>query len=168
MDVDSKAATVTFKDTKNHTYRLMPITPRLAELLEAMKALKMGQYVFATVGKDGKQTHLSEPRKALVRRKRCCRKCGVDPWPTPDIRDGAGITGLPSLSAQGTARAQHEKRRDDSTLHPDHGRTITAVDAEVWAIYSEAGRERSERKRRDPLQVWCCFTTLQPIVGSMF
>lgn len=65
-DVDSAAGVLTFKDTKNHTDRLMPITPRVAELLAAMKDLKMGPYVFATVGKDDKPTHISEPRKALV------------------------------------------------------------------------------------------------------
>ena len=65
-DVDMKAGVLTFKDTKNHTDRLMPITPRIGELLNAMKALKMGEYVFASFGKSGKPTHLSEPRKALA------------------------------------------------------------------------------------------------------
>lgn len=65
-DIDTKAGVLTFKDTKNHTDRLMPITPRIGELIAAMKELKMGEYVFATMGKDGKPTHLSEPRKAIA------------------------------------------------------------------------------------------------------
>jgi integrase len=65
-DIDTKAGVLTFKDTENHTDRLMPITPRIGELLDAMKELKMGEYIFATMGKDGKPTHLSEPRKALA------------------------------------------------------------------------------------------------------
>lgn len=65
-NIDTKAGVLTFKDTKNHTDRLMPITPRIGELLDAMKALKMGEYVFATMGKNGKPTHVSEPRKAIA------------------------------------------------------------------------------------------------------
>ena len=65
-DIDTRAGVLTFKDTKNHTDRLMPITPRIDELLEALKKLKMGEYVFATMGKDEKPTHISEPRKAVV------------------------------------------------------------------------------------------------------
>lgn len=65
-DVDRKAGVLTFKDTKNHSDRLMPITPRVGQLLDAMKDVQMGQYVFATMGKDDKPTHVSEPRKALT------------------------------------------------------------------------------------------------------
>lgn len=65
-DVDVKARTVTFKDTKNHDDRVLPITPRVAELLEQMRAIRMGEYVFATMGKDGKPTHITEPRKAMM------------------------------------------------------------------------------------------------------
>lgn len=65
-DIDTRAGVLTFKDTKNHTDRLMPITPRIGELLEALKKLKIGEYVFATMGKDEKPTHISEPRKAVV------------------------------------------------------------------------------------------------------
>ncbi len=65
-DIDMKAGVLRFKDAKNHTDRQMPITSRIGELLDGMKALKMGQHVFATMGKNGKPTHLSEPRRALI------------------------------------------------------------------------------------------------------
>lgn len=66
-DVEEKAKVLTFKDTKNKTDRTIPITPRVAELLENLKKERMGNYVFATMGKDGKPTHISEPRKAMRR-----------------------------------------------------------------------------------------------------
>lgn len=66
-DVEEKARVLTFKDTKNKTDRTIPITPRVAELLTSLKKGKMGNYVFATIGKDGKPTHISEPRKAIRR-----------------------------------------------------------------------------------------------------
>ena len=66
-DIEEKAKVLTFKDTKNKTDRTIPITPRVAEILEAQKKQRMGNYVFATVGKDGKPTHISEPRKSVTR-----------------------------------------------------------------------------------------------------
>ena len=33
--------------------------------MELMKGWQMGEYVFSTMGKDGKPTHLVDPRKAL-------------------------------------------------------------------------------------------------------
>ena len=66
-DVDRKAKVLTFKDTKNHTDRIMPITPRVAEMLDALKQQRMGDYVFATVGRDGKPTYITEPRKAIAK-----------------------------------------------------------------------------------------------------
>lgn len=64
-DVDTRARTLTFRETKNHTDRTIPLTPRVGELMELMKGWQMGEYVFSTMGKDGKPTHLVDPRKAL-------------------------------------------------------------------------------------------------------
>lgn len=66
-DVHPRAKTLTFKDTKNHTDRTIPITPRLDELLELMKNWRLGDYVFGSMGKDGKAGRICEPRKAMVR-----------------------------------------------------------------------------------------------------
>ena len=66
-DVHTRANTLTFKDTKNHTDRTIPITPRLEELLELMKNWRMSDYVFGSVGKDGKAGRICEPRKAMLR-----------------------------------------------------------------------------------------------------
>ena len=67
-DVNHKSGVLIFTDTKNKENRAMPITPRLAELLDDMKPLKLRgcDYIFATVGKDGKPTHVQEPRKAIA------------------------------------------------------------------------------------------------------
>ncbi|MCP2085925.1 UNVERIFIED_ORG: integrase [Paraburkholderia sediminicola] len=64
--VDRKARTLTFKDTKNHTDRVLPITPRIDEILAAMWRIKIGEYVFGSRTKDGEPTHISEPRKAMA------------------------------------------------------------------------------------------------------
>lgn len=66
-DVDSKAKALTFRDTKNHTDRVLPITPRIAVMLEILKKGRMGDYVFSTVGRAGKPSHITEPRKALAK-----------------------------------------------------------------------------------------------------
>lgn len=64
-DVDIRARTITFRETKNHTDRTIPLTQRVGELIELMKAWRMGEYVFSTMGKNDKPTHLVDPRKAL-------------------------------------------------------------------------------------------------------
>jgi integrase len=64
--VDRKAGTLTLKETKNHTDRVLPITPRVAEILDAMSRLKIGEFVFGTRDKDGNPSHISEPRKAMA------------------------------------------------------------------------------------------------------
>lgn len=64
-DVETKAKVLTFRDTKNKTDRTIPITPRMAELLAYVKNYQMGSYVFSSIGKDGKPTHISEPRKSI-------------------------------------------------------------------------------------------------------
>lgn len=64
--VDRKAKTLTFKETKNYTDRVMPITPRVSEILDAMWKIRFGEYVFASKDKEGKPTHISEPRKAIA------------------------------------------------------------------------------------------------------
>ncbi|WP_334187446.1 tyrosine-type recombinase/integrase [Noviherbaspirillum sp.] len=67
-DVNDGARVLTFTDTKkNGEDRSIPITSRVHEILDAMKRLKMGDYVFASTDKAGKATHVSEPRKALAR-----------------------------------------------------------------------------------------------------
>jgi integrase len=65
--VDIRARTLTFVNTKNHTDRQIPITPRVDQLLNELGKHRMGEFVFATVGKDGKPTHIDEPRKAMMR-----------------------------------------------------------------------------------------------------
>jgi integrase len=45
---------------------VLPITPRLDEILAAMWHIKIGEYVFATRTKTGQATHISEPRKAMA------------------------------------------------------------------------------------------------------
>lgn len=65
-DIDFKARVITFHETKNHEDRAIPITPRVQKLLEAMNAQRMGTYVFAVAGRDGKATHLTEPRKSIA------------------------------------------------------------------------------------------------------
>jgi len=64
--VDRKARTLTLKETKNHSDRVLPITPRAAEILEAMWQVKIGEFVFATRDRDNKPSHVSEPRKAMA------------------------------------------------------------------------------------------------------
>lgn len=66
-DVDTRGKVLTFTDPKNHIDRTIPITRRVEELLKQLSDQRMGGYVFATVGKDGKPTHLNEPRKAMLR-----------------------------------------------------------------------------------------------------
>lgn len=65
-DVDSNSRTFTFRDTKNHTDRVMPTTGRTAALLEAMRAIRLGEYVFGVLEKQSKPTHIKEPRKAMA------------------------------------------------------------------------------------------------------
>ncbi|CAG9195944.1 Site-specific recombinase XerD [Paraburkholderia caribensis] len=64
--VDRKARTLTLKETKNHTDRILPITPRVAEILDAMWHVKIGEFVFAARDKDNKASHITEPRKAMT------------------------------------------------------------------------------------------------------
>lgn len=64
--VDRKARTLTLKETKNHSDRILPITPRIAEILDAMWQLKIGEFVFATRDRDNEPSHISEPRKAMA------------------------------------------------------------------------------------------------------
>ncbi|SKC49123.1 tyrosine-type recombinase/integrase [Paraburkholderia hospita] len=64
--VDRKARTLTLKETKNHTDRVLPITPRVAEILDAMWHVKIGEFVFGARDKDGKPSHITEPRKAMA------------------------------------------------------------------------------------------------------
>lgn len=64
--VDRKAGTLTLKETKNHTDRVLPITPRVGKILDAMSRLKIGEFVFGTRDKDGQPSHISEPRKAMA------------------------------------------------------------------------------------------------------
>lgn len=64
-DVDEKAAVLTFRDTKNHSDRTLPITPRMGEVLQEMKGWKIGEYVFATMNKQDKPAHVVDPRKVL-------------------------------------------------------------------------------------------------------
>ena len=64
-DVDEKAAILTFRNTKNHSDRTLPITPRMGELLQEMKGWKIGEYVFATMNKEDKPAHVVDPRKVL-------------------------------------------------------------------------------------------------------
>ncbi len=66
-DVDFKAKTFTFSDTKNNTNRVMPITSRVSTVLDNLLKIKMGIYVFATVGKAGKVTHISAPHKSITK-----------------------------------------------------------------------------------------------------
>lgn len=65
-DVNAKAKTLTFRKTKNHSDRTIPITPRIEELLEQMKAWRMGEYVFSSIGKDGTPKCIIEPRRAVL------------------------------------------------------------------------------------------------------
>ncbi|MDH6149315.1 MULTISPECIES: tyrosine-type recombinase/integrase [Paraburkholderia] len=64
--VDRKARTLTLKETKNHSDRVLPITPRVAEILDAMWQVKIGEFVFAARDKNGEPSHVSEPRKAMT------------------------------------------------------------------------------------------------------
>lgn len=64
-DIDFKGRVLTFQETKNHTNRVIPMTPRMAALVELMKNWKIGEYVFPSIDKAGKPTHLVDPRKAL-------------------------------------------------------------------------------------------------------
>ncbi|MGF6635083.1 tyrosine-type recombinase/integrase [Paraburkholderia sp. MM6662-R1] len=64
--VDRKARTITLKETKNHSDRILPITPRIAEILDAMWHVKIGEFVFGTRDKVDKPSHVSEPRKAMA------------------------------------------------------------------------------------------------------
>ncbi len=66
-NVNSRAHVLTFTDTKNGTDREIPISPRVHVLLVKMKELARGEYVFSTTNKDGKPTHITEPRKSLAR-----------------------------------------------------------------------------------------------------
>lgn len=65
-DIDHKARTLLFRDTKNHTDRVIPITPHINTLLGSMKAWKIGEYVFCSLDKNGNGTHIKEPRKAMA------------------------------------------------------------------------------------------------------
>jgi integrase len=65
-DVDTRGRTLTFRDTKNHSDRVIPITPRVEEILEAMNKWRMGEYVFASMNKNDKPSHVVDPRKAMV------------------------------------------------------------------------------------------------------
>jgi len=66
-DISFKGRTLTFRDTKNHTDRTIPITPHMNELLESMKDWRMGEYVFGSTGKDGQPVKINEPRRAMQR-----------------------------------------------------------------------------------------------------
>lgn len=66
-DISFKGRTLTFRDTKNHTDRTIPITPHMNTLLESMKDWRMGEYVFGSTGKDGKPVKINEPRRAMQR-----------------------------------------------------------------------------------------------------
>jgi integrase len=68
-DVDFRSKTLTFHDTKNHTDRTIPLTERVAELLNLMAEQRLAgsPYVFSTVAKSGRPTHIVEPRKAMAR-----------------------------------------------------------------------------------------------------
>jgi integrase len=61
------ARDLTFTNTKNGEDRTIPISSRVQEILEAMWKIKKGDYVFASEDKEGKATHVTEPRKALAR-----------------------------------------------------------------------------------------------------
>lgn len=65
-DVDHKAQVLIFRDTKNHTDRTIPLTPGVDKILERMRARQNGAYVFASLDKNGKPTHIKEPRKAIA------------------------------------------------------------------------------------------------------
>ncbi len=64
-DVDLKSLTLTFNDTKNNTNRVIPITNGVKNILSALRTLKMREYVFATIGKDGSETFINSPFKSL-------------------------------------------------------------------------------------------------------
>jgi integrase len=67
-DINPQSGVLTFTETKNNNEsRVIPITGRIQELLDAMRHISMGLYVFASLDKDGKPTHVTEPRKALAR-----------------------------------------------------------------------------------------------------
>lgn len=65
-DVDLRSLVLIFRDTKNHSDRHIPITPRVKALLEFMKSQKNGEYVFHSIDKNGKATYIKEPRKAMA------------------------------------------------------------------------------------------------------
>jgi integrase len=65
-DIDVDAKTLLFRDTKNHTDRRLPLTPGVLALLDIMRAQRAGEYVFASFDKQGKPTHIKEPRKAVA------------------------------------------------------------------------------------------------------
>lgn len=64
--IDDKANTLTFVDPKNHTDRTIPMTPHTKALLASMRAHRGGSYVFWTLDKNGKETYIKEPRKAMA------------------------------------------------------------------------------------------------------
>jgi len=64
-DIHSKAKTLTFKDTKNHTDRTIPITPGIDTVINTMKHYRMGEYVFASTNREGEPSKINEPRKAM-------------------------------------------------------------------------------------------------------
>jgi integrase len=64
---DVSARDLTFTNTKNGEDRTIPISSRVQEILETMWKIKKGEYVFASEDKQGKPTHVTEPRKALAR-----------------------------------------------------------------------------------------------------
>jgi integrase len=65
-DIDSQAQVLTFRETKNHSDRVMPITPRVSKLLAMLRKHKNGEYVFASLDRLGKPTYIKEPRKAIA------------------------------------------------------------------------------------------------------
>ncbi|MBC7573221.1 MAG: integrase family protein [Herminiimonas sp.] len=67
-DVNRQSGVLTFTETKqDNEPRTVPITKRIGELLDAMTAIKAGEYVFPSIDKNGKPAHVTEPRKALAR-----------------------------------------------------------------------------------------------------
>lgn len=66
-DIDFSSRLLTFRDTKNHTDRTMPLTPHVGSILSATKEQGAGgRFVFSVVGKDGKPTNIKEPRKTMA------------------------------------------------------------------------------------------------------
>lgn len=65
-DVDFKGGVLTFRDTKNGEDREIPIGDRVGEILHALRPHGK-KYVFAILNKEGKESYIKEPRKALAK-----------------------------------------------------------------------------------------------------